>query len=435
MADETFMNDGIRFMNQYHGQYNPNYMSDVLNDFREHWAYSYNPRLTYGRKNLGPINVYEEDINNMIGQDILSPAESMIHNRFNNFSRYGYLDPSGEAFSGAREYLFFSKPDLHLVDVRNASDDIKINPDIERIPFFDEAFKRYRLSYYSLQQTYKTGKKALVTPDGLVVDLRTKFMPLLSNMVSSTLELPDISAGEVLNNQNLYQINTSYREGSELSDNMHDFSLEFRDTKYLDVYMLFKIYDEYMRAKYTCDIYPTKMEYIFNKVYPEAFSIWKLIVDDTGRIIYWGKAVGVTPMSVPRSAVSNIEGTMRITVNFKAQFVKDMDPVNLMELNYLTARSLGLQPGNGMEKRIFETAYGVPNKMNVTYQFNPGTGIRSKKGNMNAPTWVAYPYILINNNTNPYRTGHNVSIPNDPNSKNAETAFHRLIWINPKAEQ
>ena len=85
---------------------------------------------------------------------------------------------------------------------------------------------------------------------------------MLSNQVSSTLDLDGITAGETQNNTNLYQITTTYRDGSEVSDCGSSFTLEFNDTRYLDVYMLFKIYDEYFREKYKRDIIPVKISYI-----------------------------------------------------------------------------------------------------------------------------------------------------------------------------
>jgi len=269
----------------------------------------------------------------MTSDSMLADPEAMLTNRFNMFSRYGYIDPTHELVSGAREYLFFSKPDLHLMDVKDGG--VILNPQLASNPFFREAFDHYRFSFYSLQQWY--GYNSHPFQD---FETRSKFIPLLSNMVTSSFDLSDISANEVQGNQNLYQINTSYREGSITADLQYDFSLEFKDTKYLDVYMLFKIYDEYFRYKYEENITPNRKEYSQYKIVPEAFSIWKVIVDDTSRIIFWAKATGVTAMSVPRGAVSNLDGTIKFTVNFKTQFLKDMDPIHLLELNNLAVQSM-----------------------------------------------------------------------------------------------
>ena len=223
-------------------------------------------------------------------------------------------------------------------------------------------------------------------------------------MVTSSFDLSDINASDVTNNQNLYQINTSYREGSLSSDLQYDFSLEFKDTKYLDVYMLFKIYDEYFRYKYMLEISPTRYDYIVNKIYPEALSIWKIITDDTGRIMYWAKATGCTPMSVPRGTISNIEGNIKFTINWKAQFIKDMDPINLSELNYLTASSMN----RALTNDTFNDCEIIPISDNET--------------------WVGYP-LIINGEGATLRSGH---YPPDNVSSKKKMGFHRLVWVNEK---
>lgn len=345
----------------------------------------------------------DNQYNNMLYGSTLSDPEDMLNNRFNKFSRYGYLDPTHELVTGTREYLFFSRPDLHLVET---GEPYKMYSKLKNIPFFIEAFNRYKLSYYSLQQYFK-GNAGTRDYGGVNIDFSNKFIPLLSNMVTSTFDLPDITATDVLNNQNLYQINTSYREGSIASDLQYDFTLEFKDTKYLDVYMLFKIYDEYFRAKYMEEIMPTRYDYIINKIYPEALSIWKVIVDDTGRIMYWAKATGCTPMSVPRGTISNIEGNIKFTVNWKAQFVKDMDPINLAELNYLTSRSMDI------------SAYSSSITRAIAHWGEINTIADGK-------TWVGLPLVMTSDGKifkgGSLRTGQNT------NDKSVE--FHRLLWVN-----
>lgn len=351
------------------------------------------------------VTLKKSEIENMLSDSVLSFPEDMLENRFNRFSRYGYLDPANELITGAREYLFFSKPDLHLVNVDSP---YSMYNELRNVPFFTEAFHRYKLSYYSLQQYYK-GKES-INVGGLPIDLRNKYISLLSNMVTSSFDLSDITASDVTNNQNLYQINTSYREGSLSSDLQYDFSLEFKDTKYLDVYMLFKIYDEYFRYKYMLEIMPTRYDYIANKIYPEALSIWKIITDDTGRIMYWAKATGCTPMSVPRGTISNIEGNIKFTVNWKAQFIKDMDPIHLSEINYLTAKSIGINYSGKFNTSIFTT---------------DNCEILPISSNQ---TWAGYP-LIINGEGPSVRTGHNYT---DTKINKRNVGFHRLVWVNKK---
>lgn len=412
--------NGYDFINQYHNTIDFN--NDFVKNLTENGltkSVIQSEHMNLGNSETGDFNfnktnsrddslsrnvftIKESDMNQMMSDTVFSDPETMLTNRFNRFNRYGYLDPTHELVTGAREYIFFSKPDLHLV---NPSSPIEIYKPLGLVPFFKEAFDHYKLSYYSLQQ-YFCGKSNITTSN-LNIDLRNLYVNLLSNMVTSSFDLSDISASDVLNNQNLYQINTSYREGSISSDLQYDFSLEFKDTKYLDVYMFFKIYDEYIRAKYMFEIEPTREEYILSRIYPEAMSIWKVIVDDSSRIIYWAKATGAVPMSVPRGTISNLDSNIKFTINWKAQFIKDMDPINLLELNYLTAKSLNvnLSPGASIANTVLK------NNNIVAYHES------SNK------TWVGYPLVVSDGNgiNSVTRTGH---VTTDKNAK-----FHRLIWV------
>ncbi len=351
-------------------------------------------------KNGDAIKVTKDEYANFLkGSTMPSDPEDMYRNRFSRFSRYGYIDAANEFITGTREYIFFSKPDLHLIGGGNS-----IYAPLMTNSFLMEAFNHYRYSFYSLQQTFPDGGNYLPGQIGVMnanspskFDPHCKYIPLLSNMVTSTLDLSDITASDVENNRNLYQINTTYREGSLASDLQYDFSLEFKDTKYLDVYMLFKIYDEYCRHKYYADIEPAKEDYIINRIYPEAISIWKVIVDDTDRIVYWAKAIGCTPMSVPRGSLSNFENQIKFTINWKAQFVKDMDPINLMELNHLTELSMH-------DNR--PSSFALPSA---------------------GETWVGYPYVIKdagpNGNFRTHaRTGDN------GNGRTTPDSFYKLVW-------
>jgi hypothetical protein len=136
----------------------------------------------------------------------------------------------------------------------------------------------------------------------------------------------------------------SYRGTSYKSDEELDFSLEFEDTKYLDIYMLFKIWDEYERLKwngaleFNANDSQRWVNYIINKVLHDQVSIYKFVVSDDGsRIIYWARMTGCVPTSVPRDAFSDMNNsdTQKLTVNWKGHFVRDMDPIIIKHFNLL----------------------------------------------------------------------------------------------------
>lgn len=359
-------------------------------------------------RDLNIASETEADGNNSIitGEKMLSssnmfPVKQIHDNRFNKFARYGIIDPA-HAYSGGREYLFFSKPDLHIFD----PDQHRLNPELSNCAFFQNAFNQYPESLYSLQQTYNyLSSNNISIPNKEI--LKNKFIPLLSNQVSSSLDLPGISSTDTQNNANLYQINTSYRDGSEISDCSFDFTLEFRDTKYLDVYMFFKAYDEYFRQKYLKMITPVNLDYITSKVDDSSFSIWKIIVDDTNTITFWAKAIAVTPMSVARDAMSGFEEPIKQTINFKGQFVRDMNPIQLMELNHLSALTLGIKE-SAINSYISKTNNNLPPKFGVLPLYN-------KAGSMANTEWGSVPYIIKKGG----RT----------HASSAEKELYRLIWL------
>ena len=54
-------------------------------------------------------------------------------------------------------------------------------------------------------------------------------------------------------------------------------------------------------------------------------------------LLYFARVTGVYPTSVPREAMSNIEGEVTYSVNFKGQFIYDMDPRILKDFNNITS--------------------------------------------------------------------------------------------------
>jgi len=117
------------------------------------------------------------------------------------------------------------------------------------------------------------------------------------------------------------------------SDRDFDFSLEFKDSKFLEVYMFFKMYDEYERLKWLGQVSP-RDNYIRNRVLHDQVAIYKIITAEDGMtILYWARATGCMPLSVPRDSMSGLDGELTFSVNWKAQFVEDMNPNILIDFN------------------------------------------------------------------------------------------------------
>ena len=241
------------------------------------------------------------------------------------FSRIPIIDPYTVP-KGCTEYIFFVKPDLHLLD--NGS----INPELNRrSSFFADAIDRYPHIVDQLQYSNSMNRAGGV------------LSPLLSNALASTLELPSISADQITTPQNVYGTALEYRGSSFKSDEGYDFSLEFKDTKYLEIYMYFKMYDEYEKLKWMGQVTPTSLMYIYRKNLHDQTAIYKFIVGEDGMsLIYWARVMGVFPTSVPRDTFSDLQpGEIKYSIQFHGQFVRDMDPLILRDFNNINAPYIG----------------------------------------------------------------------------------------------
>jgi hypothetical protein len=223
------------------------------------------------------------------------------------------------------------------------SDEWLLNPGLLNA-FWDDMYKSKSRIIKCLQSSYfEEGEK--YTRDD-------PFIHLLANQVNTNLEIPELSADVVETAVNRYGTSIFYRGSSEPSDDGLSFSLEFKDTKWLDVYYFFRAYEEYETAKHlgTLIVNP---EYIRDKVLYDQMAVYKIIVDmDMETVLYWGKYYGVTPMSLPRDTFSSdtFDNGLSYSIQFKAQFYEDMKPEILKDFNDLTEPLFGAPGKNGEYK-------------------------------------------------------------------------------------
>lgn len=279
---------------------------------------------------------------------------------YNKFVRFPGVDPYN-AMTVTHEYVFFTKPDLHLLNTSNGN----IAHSLAAYTFFNDAISRYRPICEQLQFSCNRMNKQISK-----TDTSNPFMSILTNSLTSELQVPGIDVDhDVETGANVYGTKITYRGNSYTSDQDLSFDLEFEDTKYLEVYMLFKIYDEYCKYKnlglIELDTNPNSsnynddlnwINYVYNRILHDQFSVYKFVVGEDGMtLIYWGKYTGVYPTSIPRDAFSsmNNQDTQKLTVSFKAQFFRDMDPVILTEFNSLTI-------GNENKRTAFYSKTNLP---------------------------------------------------------------------------
>jgi hypothetical protein len=295
---------------------------------------------------------------------------NLIYNRqdlcwYEKFNRFGAMDPYNN-LSQSKEYLFFTKPDCHIF----TPDTTKLQPVLANNPFFIDAANRYPHVIQQLQSSagaLGTDKEDAIT--------KNPFMVLLSNSVKNTIDFQALTATEMDNAVNMYGTSIPYRKDAWLGDENVDFSLEFEDSRFLEVYMLLKIYEEYERYKTVGMIYPPNLNkakeygeakhncnsYIANKELHDAFGIYRFIVgEDYQTIIHYSYICGAFFNSVPRDAFNDLKNGEGLTfsVDFKAFCVLDMDPRILVNFNKIIYDAYG---ENAMQRTRLHI-YGQANK-------------------------------------------------------------------------
>lgn len=244
----------------------------------------------------------------------IGPGRVSQTEKYQKFARYERLDPNNWMGS-TREFIFFTTPDLQLFKGP------VLNPSIANNALMVEAFKRYNDVLQSLSYS------ACGRP----------FVNLLSNYKRSNVDLPDINtASDYETSKNILGSSLFYRGTSYESDENHEFSVEFEDTKYLEVYMWFRLFDEYERMKHYGLVDFVDDNYLNGKIIHDQMAMYKFIVGEDGEsIIHYSKFIGVYPKNVPRSTFSDLpaDGNVKFTINFKASYVEDMDPNIILDFN------------------------------------------------------------------------------------------------------
>lgn len=310
--------------------------------------------------------------------------EKGLYNNFNRFGYNGIIDPYNIP-TVTKEYVFFTKPDLNILVQNNGDSSYPdLNKSLVNYPFFRDAYSRYRSVLEDLCWSHSVRKSDTISlannmnTKNLYYNTRSNFIPLLSNTLVSTVPLPDRNAEYVETNGNVYGTKIRYRDRSTGTKNFN-FSLEFQDTRFYEVYMFFRIYDEYINLK-NLGIVAPKSRQIWRKILHDQFSIYKITVDEDGTTItHFVKYTGVMPMSVPSSMFSDMNSTEpkgRFSIEFSAFDVEDMNPYMLREFNAVSASPLN----------------GIANLMRLKecelYDYENGHG----NGD-----WPKYPYIYWSN--------------------------------------
>lgn len=343
------------------------------------------------RKKVKASDIKIKNMDNILGSNLIFNSKNSPWT--SRYSRFGNFNPT-DTYSSNRELILFTKPDLFIygdegdtsIEYRSA----KLRTELQSNPKFVDWNNRNKNALTQLQYS--------VTDDE---GTKNPFLYLLSNGVTSKMDIPAISSESRESTTNIYGTSIQYRGHSLKSDNGYDFTLSFVDTAYLEIYFFAKAYDEYMRLLQLGEISPKK-SHIVNRILPELFSVYKFILSDDGEtIIYYAKATGVYLADVPRSDFTDpSQDGFKFSLSFHAQFIEDNDPSILADFN-------SISPGVINDGKDL-----VP-----TYETTRDNGTHIMRVNNE---WVKYPVII--------RTNPRVS-------KSGAEYDYRLRWTNNNAKK
>lgn len=284
---------------------------------------------------------FSEFTNNAIKTENILTADDLHKVRFNRFARVPILDPWNQA-DMTRDYVFFTKPDLNIF----ASSGF-INPVLSNTDYFPDMMETHPNSLKALQQTY--------------ISEENPYNYLLSNYVSAPIDFPGKSSETTQGNQNLYGINTFYQDNNRSNEYGFDFSVEFTDTMYHDVYTFFEAYQEYRNLQYEIDLFPPKGEYARSKIRYKSFSVYKITVDSVNRILFYGKHIGVEPLNTATDTIDSVASgeVPRFTISFKAFHSVVNKPWILQEINTIATRA-GFSDGKILNE--YDKSTGTANR-------------------------------------------------------------------------
>lgn len=278
------------------------------------------------------LNSTQSDISKLMNANGIFKRSD--YHDFTMFDIFPRFDPY-RWMGTTREYVFVTKPDLHIF--KNTTDMGTLNPEIANDPFFSMLMANGYNNTVLANLQFSSGGSS-----------NKPFVPLLTNYMESHLELTSINADDIESGINIYGTKMSYRASSYRSDEFTDFSVEYKDNKYLDCYLWFRAYDQYEKRKSEGKVSPDVNEgqhvYTINKIVTDQMTMFKFIVGEDGEtLIHWSCIWGCYPKSVPRDSFSEMpaDGQMKFTVQWHGSFQDDMDPLIITHFNWLSDMQAG----------------------------------------------------------------------------------------------
>lgn len=287
---------------------------------------------TYKDNVIKLIDAESEELHKVKMANGLFDQSDMTSNIYNNyFYPLPRIDPYNMV-EGTREIVFFTRPNIPIYGIGDSN------------PMPNYARSSYLKYLYSSGYTHildilagRKSKNNIITP----------FMNILTNRITSNLDIPDINVDSLETAQNMWGTKILYPKSSLSSDEGSSITCEFEDTKYLEIYHLFKAWDHFRQGKWM-GMFDIDINDILCKILYDHIAVYKFIIANDGEtILYWCKWTGMFPESISRSAFSEIpkNGPLKINIGFKCSgWFNELKPDIITEFNNLVTSFYNIRP-------------------------------------------------------------------------------------------
>ena len=290
----------------------------------------------------------EEFYKQMRCNSIFEPSDMDYRRSFYPFKR---IDPYNRV-QGTKEYVFFTKPHLPILS-RGGN----LTNQFSDIPFFQSLMERGNIYSEILEDL----------SGGIGSKDNSPFIKILTNRITSNIDIPSLNVDVLETAQNMWGTKIIYPKTSMSSDEGMEFTCEFEETKYLEIYTLFKAWDLYRQMKWWGIVSPPQY-CIDHKILNDHIAVYKFIVGEDGEtLLYWCKWTGVFPSTIGRDTFSEIpvEGPLKLTITFKVSgWFEDMEPNILSDFRQLLAQVI-TDSNQHNRWTIWDNTYGGVNQDNM----------------------------------------------------------------------
>lgn len=268
-----------------------------------------------------------------------------------SYNRFKLANPN-DVLTRGFPHVFFTRPDCNFFDSSN------------KTKLRNRAASDPNVSYAHAH------KPELLNMLSQVSD--TDWNWLLSNKATS-FQTSDESIGNDTYGTTYHKNSIAYGKSNRESKAAGSFSIDFADTKDLDILHLTKLWTDYIDKVYH-GVWKPKRKYIWGKILDYACSCYYIITAEDGEtIIFWSKYYGVFPVNIPSSSYSWNAGSpifqQNLNITFQYSFKEDFNPAAMVEFN--------------LNSRIQDL-----NRIKYAATYNPNLGTTGY-------TWVGKPFIEL----------------------------------------